>query len=93
MTLHVDIEPLLPVTWGDQPQLQEALATLLGDAIAGSKQRELELHLEKHSAGSQISISTSGAMTPTVHTALATHLVEMMGGRVERSSSALRIEL
>ena len=93
VTLRVEIEPLAPAIWGDRPQLQEALAVLLGDAIASAEQNELTLSLEKREAGCRILVSGAGVGSKTVRRALAMRLVAAMGGRVEGKPGELSIVL
>lgn len=93
VTLHTDIEPLIPAIWADQPQLHEALATLLGGAIAAAGAGLIELKLRRESDGCVVDLSGGGAISRSVHTALAIRLIAAMGGSVTRNSRELRITL
>jgi signal transduction histidine kinase len=92
-TLRVDIEPLIPAIWGDQPQLQEALSTLLSEAVARADNTDLELRLQKAETGCEVVVRGGGTVRRTVRTALAMRLVGVMGGRVDRTPGELRIAL
>ncbi len=91
--LHVDIEPLVPAIWGDQPQLQEALSTLLSEAIARANGAEIKLELRKTLDGCEILMRGAGQIPRSVRTALAMRVVGVMGGRVERGETELRVVL
>lgn len=92
-TVRADLEPLIPAIWGDQPQWQTALASLLGEAIAQSESLELELRLEKTATGCEVVLRNAGALPNTVRSALARRLVDVMGGRVHEGPGELRVRL
>ncbi|HEY4307544.1 MAG TPA: hypothetical protein VGM82_23925 [Gemmatimonadaceae bacterium] len=91
--LHVDLEPLIPAIWADQPQLQEALSTILRETIAHAESREITLRLTKAKTGCDLRVTGGGPIPRNVRTALAIRLVGMMGGRVDRAENELRIAL
>jgi len=91
--LHVDIEPLIPAIWGDQPQLQEALSTLLSESIARAQTSEIALRLTKTEGACEVRVSGGGALPRTVRTALAMRFIGAMGGRVDGLPGELRIVL
>ncbi len=92
-TLQVDIEPLVPAIWGDQPQLQEALATLLGEAVAHADKREIEVRLQKDEHGCTITVHGGGEVPRSVRTALAIRVISMTGGSVHRETGQLTVML
>ena len=92
-TLHVDIEPLVPAIRGDQAQLQEALSTLLSEAIARADGSDIELQLRKVQGKCEVFLRGGGAIPRSVRTALAIRLIGVMGGCVDRETDGLRIVL
>jgi signal transduction histidine kinase len=92
-TLHVDVEPLVPAIRGDQPQLQEALATLLGEALATAGKGEMEVRLSKTDKGCAVTAKGGGDVPRTVRTALAIRIIAMTGGRVDQGHGQLTVRL
>ena len=92
-SLHVDLEPLVPAITGDQPVLQESLASLLGGAMAGAGEHQMDLKLEKAAEGCVITLRGAGDVPRTVHTALAIRLIGTMGGRVTRAPHCVEVAL
>lgn len=92
VTLRVDIEPLIPAMSGDQAQLQDALATILGESIgAGREGSELELTFAR--IDHQVALTLRGAAigTPTIRTLLASRIIMASGGTVDRGDGALTL--
>jgi signal transduction histidine kinase len=93
LTLHVEIEPLLPAIHGDQAQLQESLSTLLSETMLHAQREEMEVRLEKAHHGCELIVRGGGVIAGSVRTALATRLIGTMGGRIHHSAGDLHITL
>lgn len=103
-SLSTEIAPLLPAILADRVLLQEALATLLKlplqDVASGT-----ELRLTVNAAGGdasqlsnraplvEIELRGGAEARRTIHSALASRIVEAHGGRVEKGAGLLRISL
>jgi len=92
-TLHIDVEPLVSAIRGDQPQLQEALATLLGEALATAGKGDVEIRLQKNDNGCAVTVKGGGDVPRSVRTALAIRVIAMTGGRVDRDPGQLTVRL
>lgn len=91
VTMHVDIEPLVPAIWGDQPQLHSALSTLLGEVVNRATNEEIEIHLSRNENGCVIAVRGGGPVPGTVRTALAIRIISITGGSVDRGADVLTI--
>jgi signal transduction histidine kinase len=92
VTLRVDIEPLVPAIHGDQPQLHDALTTVLGDAIrASASGAELELTLARDGSSVRITLRGAGTAADTVRGVLANRIISASGGTVAYENQTVEI--
>jgi hypothetical protein len=92
VVMRVDLEPLVPAITGDQPQLQEALTTLLAGAIrASSPHFELELTLARTADEVEVALRGVGSEEESARRLLASRIVSVSGGRVARENGRLSI--
>ncbi len=92
VTLRVDMEPLVPAIRADQPQLHDALATLLGDAIRSAPSgASVELTLAREGAEVTIALRGGGSERHTVRAALAERIIAASGGRLQRAVGSLGV--
>lgn len=92
VTLRVDIEPLVPAIHADQPQLHDALTTVLGDAIRASASGvELELTLARDGSSVRITLRGAGTATHTVRGVLANRIISASGGTVAHENQTVDI--
>lgn len=101
--LDIELDPLAPAVHGDQAQLQDALSTLLGDALAATGDGEaVTLSLSPASSdgaaaagvkrsGATIALAGAGEPQPSVRRALAARVIEANGGRVTRDAGRMTI--
>jgi signal transduction histidine kinase len=93
-TLTVDLEPLIPAIRGDQPQLQDALAAVIGGAIrAAATATEMHLRVARDDDAVRIELRGGGAGEPErdVRLLLASRILSASGGSVSRAADALTI--
>lgn len=89
-TLRVDIEPLIPAMWGDQSQLQAALATILGEPIGAAVEgAEMEITFARVDQRVEVTLRGTANSTPTIRTLLASRIITASGGKAERREEAL----
>jgi len=92
--LHTDLDPLVPAIRGDQPQLQDSLATILGDALAASASgTTVDLKLETRDGNACITLAGAGEARPNIRTALAGRVIAASGGSVQRVDGVLTATL
>jgi hypothetical protein len=92
VTLRVDLEPLLPALHADQPQLHDALTTILGDTIRSSTSgTECELTLTRDGSGSRLTLRGGGPAIATIRRALAERIIAASGGTVTRGDHLLAV--
>jgi len=91
-TLAVDIEPLLPAIRGDQPQLQDALAAMIGSAIRGAGVgAELQLTASRDERDIRIELRRGGQPRRDLRWSLAERLIAASGGSVSELKDGLLI--
>ena len=94
VVLQTDLEELIPAIWADQSQLQDALATMLGAAVAtANANTTTQLKLNKSTEGARVVLSGSLNWNPTIRTALAARTIEACGGSVQIASGSITITL
>ena len=91
VTLHVDIEPLVPAIWGDRPQLQAALSTLTNEIVSKAQGREITLRLASETEGCVISVHGGPDLPRSVRAVLAARIVELSRGSVRREDGGVAI--
>ena len=91
-TLAVDIEPLAPAIRGDQPQLQDALAAVIGGAIkATTTTAELQLRVVRHDGAVRIELRGGGHPEPDLRLLLASRVLASLGGWVSHADDVLTV--
>jgi K+-sensing histidine kinase KdpD len=90
VALAIDLEPLVPALRGDQPRLQDALATLLGGAIREAPEgASLRLSVSRDEGGVRIQLEHGGEGASSIRGALAWRVVAASMGSIARSPEAL----
>src|SRR5262249_16352648 len=78
--LMVDMEPLLPAIRGDQPQLQDALAAVIGSAIRGASEgTEVQLTASRDERDIRIELRRGGQPRRDLRWSLAERLIGASG--------------
>ena len=91
-TLAVDLEPLVPAIRGDQPQLQDALAAVLGGAIrAAATTAELQLRVMRDAGAVRIELRGGGDPEPDLRLVLASRILSASGGSMNHTEDTLTI--
>jgi K+-sensing histidine kinase KdpD len=92
VTLAVDLEPLVPAIRGDQPQLQDALAAVIGGAIkAATTTTELQLRVVRGDATVRIELLGGGQPEPDLRLLLASRIITSSGGSVSHAGGVLTV--
>ena len=91
-TLVVDLEPLVPAIRGDQPQLQDALAAVIGGAIkATTPTAELQLRVARRDGAVRIELRGGGHPEPDLRLLLASRVLASLGGLVSHANDVLTV--
>ena len=91
-TLAVDLEPLVPAIRGDQPQLQDALAAVIGGAIkAAATTAELQLRVVRDNGAVRIDLRGAGEPERDARLVLASRILGASGGTMSLTAEVLTI--
>ena len=91
-TLVVDLEPLVPAIRGDQPQLQDALAAVIGGAIkVTTPTAELQLRVARRDGAVRIELRGGGHPEPDLRLLLASRVLASLGGLVSHANDVLTV--
>lgn len=92
VSIDIDVTPLLPAITGDRALLQDALATLMRDAVTSAKP-DARVRVQVDRNGQTIRFAVLGAGSPpaSVGSAAAGRVVHAHGGNVERRDGELWI--
>jgi hypothetical protein len=91
-TLAVDIEPLVPAIRGDQPQIQDALAAVIGGTIrAAGPGAEMQLRVARDDGTVRIELRGAGKAAPDLRWVLASRILSASGGSVTNVEDSLMI--
>jgi hypothetical protein len=92
VTLALDLEPLVPAIRGDQPRLQDALATLFGGAIrCATTGASLRLSSSRDASNVRIELEHGGVPRPNIKLALARRIVAASEGAIAQSAERLAV--
>lgn len=93
-TVELSVAPLLPAIVGDRARLQDALATILGNALRGSPAgTRARLTVEQQEMMLAISLRGAPDAPSSVRATAAARLLEAHGGRLEHHDDELTILL
>jgi signal transduction histidine kinase len=93
-TIEIDVAPLLPAILGDRVRLQDALSTLLADAVRSSASGgRVRLHVDQVDARLEMELTGIGDVPSSVRATAATRVIHAHGGSVTLAESELTIAL
>ena len=93
-TVEIHVAPLLPAIAGDRARLQDALATILGDAVRSSDAgARLHMSVGQRDADLDLEMLGTGGVASTVREAAAARVIHAHGGVLDRSASGLSVRI
>jgi K+-sensing histidine kinase KdpD len=93
-TIEIDVAPLLPAILGDRARLQDALSTLLGDAVRSSASGvRVRLHVDQVGSRLEMQLTGIGDVPSSVRATAGTRVVDAHEGSVTLAAGELTIAL
>lgn len=92
--IELTVGPLIPAILGDRARLQDALATLLGDAVRSSAAgARVQMNVEQRGKLLVVELRGIGVVSPSVRSAVAARVLDAHRGAVERRPGEMTITL
>jgi signal transduction histidine kinase len=92
--VEVSVAPLLPAVIGDRARLQDALATLLGDAVRSSASgTRVRMSVEQQNDKLTVEVLGTRGAPSSVRSAAAARVIDAHGGSVSHRDDALVLTL
>jgi signal transduction histidine kinase len=90
----VNLAPLLPAMIGDRARLQDALATILGDAVRSSASNSrVQLTVDQRDTKLVIDMQGIGRPESSLRSAAGARVIQVHGGTVEQHEQGVTVML